>query len=81
MLPLKKFEIVDLEIAGNALELSILLLPRYLYHFKSFTIPSDVPFWLLEAGAGVRAHPRSPLPTRLTKRSYFTAVICNEASR
>ena len=30
----------------------------FLYHFKSFTIPSGGPFWLL--GEGVRAHPMHP---------------------
>ena len=30
-----------------------------LYHFKSFTISSGGPFWLL-GGGGVRAHPAHP---------------------
>ena len=30
----------------------------YLYDFKSFTIPSGGPFWLL--GGGVRVHPTHP---------------------
>ena len=32
----------------------------FLYHFKSFTIPSGGPFWLL--GGGVRAPPPPPTP-------------------
>ena len=35
----------------------------FLYHFKSFTIPSGGPFWLLGGGGG--GTPRIPLPTGL----------------
>ena len=56
----KHFEILDPQIAVNALKLSILPLWRYFVSFYVFTIPSGRPFWHLgDGGGGGRHHAHS----------------------
>ena len=74
MLPLKNFEILDPQIAGNALKFSILPSPRY---FVSFQIFCDPIKRTLMALAGVRAcvilHSTNSLKKTL---SFFTLYDC-----
>ena len=69
MLPQKHFEIFDSQIAGNALELSILLPPRLFYIILNLVRSHRADLsWLLggEGGAGVRCVCTLPLPTGST---------------
>ena len=56
MLPRKKFEILDLHIAGNCQSYPHHIILNHFY--KYFTIPSGGPFWLLGEGGG--APPADP---------------------